>query len=74
MKTVFELHLHQHVTSPTRGNSMLDLIFLNDPELVANIDIIESLGEFDHNVILCKLHAKFWNMSISDRSQKKATI
>ena len=46
-----ELFLHQFVTEPTRQNSILDLVFSDDRNLIRNVNICEGLGNSDHNMI-----------------------
>ena len=46
-----ELFLHQFVTGPTRQNSILDLVFSDDRNLIRNVNICEGLGNSDHNMI-----------------------
>ena len=43
--------MHQFVTEPTRQNSILDLIFSDERQLVRDIKIREGLGNSDHNMI-----------------------
>ena len=55
VKTILYLHLTQIVLKNTREDAILDLIFLSDPEVFLNVDIIEPLGSSDHNMILAEL-------------------
>ena len=41
--------LHQLVTSPTRGNNILDLFLTNDPSTVMNIKILPGIS--DHEIV-----------------------
>ena len=43
--------LYQHVTEPTRGSNILDLIFTNQEYLVQNTKVREHLATCDHNMI-----------------------
>jgi len=43
----------QHVTVPTRDNSVLDLIISNDPELVSDVQVLNPLATSDHNMLMC---------------------
>ena len=45
---VNDCFLSQHVLQPTRYNSILDLVFTRDPDLVSNTKVIEYLGNSDH--------------------------
>ena len=47
-----DLGLSQIVDIPTRGTSILDLFFTNNPDFVKNFDIIDGLG--DHNIVHVK--------------------
>ena len=59
VKAVEESFLTQHVTVPTRENSVLDLIFSNEPDLVSNVDAIGNLDNSDHTMLLFKLHLEY---------------
>lgn len=48
--------LRQHVKQPTRGNNILDLIISSEPDLVSNVNIMDSLSTSDHIMILCDVH------------------
>ena len=48
--------LEQTVTSPTRGQNILDLFFTTNPTLVENVSIIPGLS--DHDIVLAKVNAK----------------
>ena len=52
--TMNDLFLEQLVNTPTReiSNNILDLILNNSPEVVQNINVLESLGNSDHNIIM----------------------
>ena len=43
----------QHVTKPTRQNSLLDLVITSDPNMVDEVDvmIIDHLGTSDHSMV-----------------------
>ena len=42
-----DYNLHQVVTSPTRENNILDLVFINFPFLVLNVSILPGLSDHD---------------------------
>ena len=44
-----DLNLHQIVTSPTREDNILDLVFTNVPLLIQNVSIIPGLA--DHDIV-----------------------
>ena len=41
----------QHVSSPTRGSNILDLVFTTDPEMVEEVQVRENLANCDHNIL-----------------------
>ena len=43
--------LSQLVTTPTRLNSVLDLVLTNDPFLISNVDSLPPLGASDHSIV-----------------------
>lgn len=43
--------LTQIVTKPTRRTNILDLIFVTNPELYSNVDILPPVDDSDHNVL-----------------------
>ena len=47
--------LVQVVDSPTRGENILDLIFTTDDDLIRKVEVGDSLGTSDHNVVTCTL-------------------
>jgi len=53
---VDECFLMQHVSDPTRENYILDLVFSREPELVSDVQVIENLGNTDHNMITFRVH------------------
>ncbi len=40
----------QHVTKPTRLDSLLDLVITSDPSMVDKVNVIEHLGTSDHSI------------------------
>jgi len=48
--------LTQHVSKPTRGNSVLDLVISREPDLVSGLEVIENLGKSDHNMVTFTAH------------------
>lgn len=53
-----ENDLTQHITSPTREETVLDLVFSSNEELISNVDIIEPLGTSDHHMVWCEMEGK----------------
>ena len=50
---IFENGFHQLVSIPTRGESILNLIFINDHQLVSDVAVQCPLADSDHNTIIC---------------------
>jgi hypothetical protein len=48
-------YLYQHVREPTRESNILDLVISSDENMVANIEVLEHLGNSDHNIIVWSL-------------------
>ncbi len=47
--------LWQSVKRPTRGNNILDLVFMNDRDLIHTCEVGEPLSNSDHNIVRIKL-------------------
>ena len=43
--------LNQMVTSPTREKIILDLVLVNDPSQITDLQVLEHFGHSDHNII-----------------------
>ena len=41
----------QHVTKPTRLNSLLDLVITSNPDMVDEVEVVEHLGKSDHCIL-----------------------
>ena len=54
---VNDCYLIQHVNTPTRDSSVLDLVFSSEDGMVENLHVKEHLGNSDHNIIT-------WNISL----------
>lgn len=48
-------YLFQNVRDPTRENNILDLVISSDVNLVTEVNVLEHLGNSDHNIIVWKL-------------------
>jgi len=46
----------QHVLNGTRSNSILDLVLSREPDLVSNVEVIDNLGNSNHNMIKYTVH------------------
>ena len=68
--------LHQMVTEPTRGTSLIDLVLTNVPPLIKNIKVGEGLSTSDHNSIYFDINSKFKpsKQKISIRDYNKLDI
>jgi len=51
-----DVFLTQHVMHPTRGNSILDLVFTSEPDMVDTVSVLGSLGSSDHNILYWTVH------------------
>ena len=64
---VQDLHLHQHITQPTRFRhgqieQILDLVLTDIENTVENFEFFDSLGLSDHIIITFDLSQDFWDM------------
>lgn len=50
---IISFSLQQFVLSPTRNNSILDLLLTNNPSLVSNVTVIPGIS--DHSAVVCDL-------------------
>ena len=50
--------LTQHVSSPSRGTNILDLVFTTDPGMVEEIQVRENLANCDHNILTWEVNCK----------------
>ena len=53
--------LTQHVSEPTRGDNILDLILSTQKEMIDNVRVVEPLGKSDHSQIQFNLRVKTVN-------------
>jgi len=58
VQTIEDCFYTQHVLSPTRGSSILDIALSRDPELVSNDNVLHSLDNSDHNTISFTVHSR----------------
>ena len=65
---VQDCFLTQHVSEPTRGDNILDLILSTQKEMIDNVRVIEPLGKSDHSQIQFNLRVKTVN---KDTKQKR---
>ena len=46
-----DFSLEQCVSSPTRGSSLLDLVFTNSRDLISSVEVVDNLPNTDHDCI-----------------------
>jgi len=47
---VHDCFLTQNVLTATRDDSILDLVLMNEPDVISDVSVINSLGSTDHNI------------------------
>ena len=57
LDSIEDCFLTQHVTEPTRGDSRLDLVFTNEPNMIDKVEVLGKLGNSDHNML-------FWSAEV----------
>jgi hypothetical protein len=60
LSTLLDVHSYmQHVTQPTRGHYLLDLLITPAPvPLVENVVVLSSHGISDHHLVACDLSVR----------------
>jgi len=58
LKTVEDCFYTEHVQTPTRDDSILDLVLTRDPDLVSNVQVLYNFGSSDHSMIVCTVHSE----------------
>jgi len=48
---VDDAFLSQHVNQGTRNNSILDLVFSSEPDMIDSVSVLGSLADSDHNIL-----------------------
>ena len=70
--------LVQHITTPTRGNAILDLFITDETDMVSDVEVIGMLSNSDHNAILCNVLVRTENVKklrqTYDYNKPKRTI
>ena len=51
--------LSQWVDEPTRGNSILDLVFSSEDNVITNLEVGEKLGKSDHSIVKFDIKTNF---------------
>ena len=46
-----EAFISQHVNQATRKNSVLDLVFTSEPDMIDTVSVLSNLGSSDHNIL-----------------------
>ena len=44
-------NLTQHAKDPTRGSNVLDLVITGDPDIVHEVEVLDSLADSDHRMV-----------------------
>ena len=55
LKLSQDCFLYQHVTSPTRENNILDLVFSTDDNMIDDLEVCENVIDSDHRLVRWKL-------------------
>ena len=55
LETIQDCFLSQHITEPTRGNNILDLVLSNRENLISNVEVGNELANSDHKEIRFQL-------------------
>ena len=58
MDTFLDLGLHQVITTPTRGDSILDLFLTPDPDLIESTDVVAGIGDHDIVKVTTRIEAR----------------
>ena len=66
-----DYNISQLILSPTRGNSLLDLLFTNSPELIHNIAVTPSFDNLDHDTLTGNVQATHTTASDVSRPVRK---
>ena len=48
---VMDNYLSQYVKEPTRESNLLDLVLTSEEAMVENVEVLEHLGNSDHNIV-----------------------
>jgi endonuclease/exonuclease/phosphatase family metal-dependent hydrolase len=52
---ILDNYLYQHVRQPTRENNILDLVISSNVNMVNDVQVLEHLGNSDHNILVWNL-------------------
>ena len=52
---VNDSYLTQHVTRPTRGSNILDLVLTTEPDMISEVEVREHLANCDHKILAWKI-------------------
>ena len=69
LDSINDSFLTQHVSSPTRGTNILDLLFTTDPGMVEEIQVRENLANCDHNILTMEVNCKAFICIAANRSR-----
>jgi len=62
---VQDLFLFQHVSESNIDLAILDLVFSTKPDLVSNVQTLNTLGISDHSMLAFNIHMKSINKNVS---------
>ena len=65
--TIADNLLNQVVPTPTRENNILDLVLINDPTQISDLQVHEPFGSSDHNMIYFDLQCPIPRISRAER-------
>ncbi|PIK54725.1 endonuclease-reverse transcriptase [Apostichopus japonicus] len=73
LDVVQDCFLHQHVTFPTRGDNILDLVLSSNPSNVVDLTGLGKLGTSDHDIlafdVVCKVVSSISKEKVPDFSR-----
>ena len=52
---VNDSYLTQHVTRPTKGSNILDLVLTTEPDMISEVEVREHLANCNHNILAWKI-------------------
>ena len=67
LDSVEDCFLTQHVQDSTRSDSMLDLVFTDEPDMIDKVEVMGKLGKSDYNVLFWTAEVKVNSLTDSKR-------
>ena len=68
LESLLDCYFFQLVEEPTRGNNILDLVLSNSLNFVKNVQVLDPLGQSDHNSIRFSLSFKSIEVNINKKN------